>query len=430
MHEQLDLAAKLLTQARDVVEASVIEPPDEVPGNLSCACPIELSALFERMAQGIVSFRPGLAQLEKWSGEFDAFRVCREFVDPSDTSRKALCGFDVELIRWGDAKPATPQNFAEPLFPPSGRPPDSMSAAWQREVFHRICQRDASKHVVGAAWAVLHDLRRRGAEFRLQGRHVGELGLAHGIFFWDPLLEGPEPRGRASPSGSLRADALGLCSGSDKRLVMFPSFTSLGVAHTWLLLRVEIEHGVDAAKQDGAAEDERYWEEFCADLCPGSLGLLPPSPLLTRSWAAVGELRFVPRRSVWGADVVHSLAPRPSDAALIAVLSQTELPTSAEDVLGTLGLVGDREATIASAEVAASVEEDASGRMEVGRRLQRAILRLGLPCSLPEPADDGGAPLPPDDAALEATQKAAVAELMRRKLRAVGLAGVADRATL
>ena len=34
------------------------------------------------------------------------------------------------------------------------------------------------------------------------------------------------------------ADALAICSGEDRRLVVLPSFGSLGIMHHWMLLKV------------------------------------------------------------------------------------------------------------------------------------------------------------------------------------------------
>ena len=36
---------------------------------------------------------------------------------------------------------------------------------------------------------------------------------------------------------STRMDSLAICSGEDKRLVVVPSFASVGIKHTWLLLK-------------------------------------------------------------------------------------------------------------------------------------------------------------------------------------------------
>ena len=52
----------------------------------------------------------------------------------------------------------------------------------------------------------------------------------------------PSPSGhlyykKAEDKDSARMDSLAICSGEDKRLVVVPSFASVGIKHTWLLLK-------------------------------------------------------------------------------------------------------------------------------------------------------------------------------------------------
>lgn len=42
---------------------------------------------------------------------------------------------------------------------------------------------------------------------------------------------------KAEDKDSARMDSLAICSGEDKRLVVVPSFASVGIKHTWLLLK-------------------------------------------------------------------------------------------------------------------------------------------------------------------------------------------------
>merc|ERR1711963_537590 len=103
--------------------------------------------LFERMALGLTVFRPFFMLQERKPGEFDSLRVCRELIDADEKNSGGQRRFDVELVRMGNAALATPENFAEMVFPPMGRPPDVVAAKWQREIFYRIFQKDASKYV-------------------------------------------------------------------------------------------------------------------------------------------------------------------------------------------------------------------------------------------------------------------------------------------
>ncbi|CAE8659599.1 unnamed protein product, partial [Polarella glacialis] len=169
-------------------------------------------------------------------------------------SKSRQRGFDVELVRWGTAAPATPEDLAEAMFPPSGRPPDEAAATWQWELFHRIFQKDASRYVTGAAWLILRALMARGVKLQLQGRQVVDLGIAHGLFF-RRSAEGPEPAfDGVSALAASRADAFALCMGEDRRVIMVPSFTSLGVMHKWILLRLGEDSGDDSQGAEFAAD--------------------------------------------------------------------------------------------------------------------------------------------------------------------------------
>ncbi|CAK0797470.1 unnamed protein product [Prorocentrum cordatum] len=261
LSEQLALSRKLLLEAQAAVDTATVSAGEPAP---ALPAPLDLEELLGRMARGLEAFRPFWAQQERRPGEFDALRVCR---------RLAPRSFDVELVRMGDAAPATPEDFAGALFPPLGQPKDAAAAAWQRELFHRVFQKDASKYVAGAAWAVLRELLSRGAALQYRGRRVCDAGLAHGFYFASPAPEGPDaPEGGDggefdSVDASARADALVICAAADKRVVLQRSFMSLGVVHKWLLLAVEA--------QDAGAARPGPPEEVAADLCCGALGLLP-----------------------------------------------------------------------------------------------------------------------------------------------------------
>ncbi|CAE8739403.1 unnamed protein product, partial [Polarella glacialis] len=280
-----------------------------------------------------------VALQERRSGEFSNLRVCRELACAASGgatgSKSRQRGFDVELVRWGTAAPATPEDLAEAMFPPSGRPPDEAAATWQWELFHRIFQKDASRYVTGAAWLILRALMARGVKLQLQGRQVVDLGIAHGLFF-RRSAEGPEPAfDGVSALAASRADAFALCMGEDRRVIMVPSFTSLGVMHKWILLRLGEDSG-----------DDSQGAEFAADLCGGALGLLLDGPKaasssrgLTRVWPACSDSRFVVRSSRWGAAAAALAQPPPATArrgldqrraALEAMLAAAGLPFAPE----------------------------------------------------------------------------------------------------
>ncbi|CAE8601250.1 unnamed protein product, partial [Polarella glacialis] len=114
--EQLELTTRLLPEARAAVENAVLEPESCDP----CAqLPqvLELEPLLEQLAAGLVHFRPFFALQERRSGEFSNLRVCRELACAASGgatgSKSRQRGFDVELVRWGTAAPATPEDLAE-----------------------------------------------------------------------------------------------------------------------------------------------------------------------------------------------------------------------------------------------------------------------------------------------------------------------------
>lgn len=399
--EQLDLVSSLLPGARAAVDLAVVDDrlPEEPCGGATAAEGLEIEPLLEKMADGLCSFRPFFQLQERSPGEFDSLRACREL--PGAAGR-AFRGFDVELVRWGDAGPATQEDFAAPLFPPTGRPPDAAAATWQFQVFHRVFQKDASKYVAGAAWLLLSELLRgRRRPLLLSGRRVLELGLAHGHFFAAAAAEGPALPGAAAGG---EADGLAVCAGKDRRLVLVPSFTSLGVVHKWLLVAVE---GADGGPR----------EEFAVDLCSGALGLLEgPGRKMVRVWPAAGDQRFLVRCACWGPEALLVAQGSASAGAKSA-----DLQASAMKALATAAGLPAAAAPEAGAPPPAAGEPAGrraeAARAEAARRLRGAAGRLGLPLGQAEVEEEA-----PDDGALDAMARAAVEELARRRLRKAGLA--------
>ncbi|CAJ1461916.1 unnamed protein product [Effrenium voratum] len=367
--EQLDQVAALVPRVKGALEAATL-----VPAPLSTPPVCEVQELVEALSAKLVNFRPFFQQQERKVGEFESLRVCRQLGELPHNSR--WYSFDVELVRWGDSKAATPADFAAPLFPPTGEPSASPAAAWQREIFHRIFMKDASKHVAGALFLLL---REQLGRLRLQGRLVEDLGLAHGMFFAPLAPHGPAE----GQSEAARRNSLAICSGEDRRLIAVPSFTSLGCAHKWLLLKVGDEEG----------------EVYALDPCCGALGLLNECSGLSRLWPMRADERFVVRASAFGEAALGLLGHKTGEA--LKALTQ-----------------GDGLSTALKAMEAASNSRppELKGLAEAAARLQVAAQGLGLPATAAATEEE-----------LDAAHKAAVEELVRRKLRAYGFEKLADQ---
>lgn len=415
--EQLEAAYKLLPKARASLQAAVIEH-----GVMDSV--FEVKVLLERMAEGLVAFRPFFALRECEAGEFDSLRVFRDL-----TSRSAgMQGFDLELVRWGNVAPATPGNFAEAMFPPTGRPPNASSAAWQREVFFRIFQKDASPYVSSAVWMFLHKLVMQGATLSFEGRHVTDLGLAEGFFFSQATPEGPVALGAVDPAA--RVDSLAICTGRDKRPVVLPSFTSLGTTHRWLLMRFAVEEtDTEKDSNEGMFALPRNYE-VAVDLCVGALGLLEGDQELVSTRDASSDVRFVPCRVAWGDATAH-LAQPPASAgskgtqlmhsAIRTLLAHADLPLEAENVM----MLGDADMPNGAEQTNATLDRD--GLQEACRRLFRAISRLGLPVNGNRPSSDTIESSLSDKVMFETTHQEAVKLLCDRKLRECGLVKCAEQ---
>ncbi|CAJ1351113.1 unnamed protein product [Effrenium voratum] len=368
--EQLDQVAALVPRVKGALEVATL-----VPAPLSTPPVCEVQELVEALSAKLVNFRPFFQQQERKVGEFESLRVCRQLGELPHNSR--WYSFDVELVRWGDSKAATPADFAAPLFPPTGEPSASPAAAWQREIFHRIFMKDASKHVAGALFLLL---REQLGRLRLQGRLVEDLGLAHGMFFAPLAPHGPAAEGQMSEAA--RRNSLAICSGEDRRLIAVPSFTSLGCAHKWLLLKVGDEEG----------------EVYALDPCCGALGLLNECSGLSRLWPMRADERFVVRASAFGEAALGLLGHKTGEA--LKALTQ-----------------GDGLSTALKTMEAASNSRppELKGLAEAAARLQVAAQGLGLPATAAATEEE-----------LDAAHKAAVEELVRRKLRAYGFEKLAD----
>eukprot|EP00435_Cladocopium_sp_Y103_P023163 s427_g5.t1 len=270
---QVDAVAQLLPDVKRVIqEAKLVPPPEGQQMPLEVKL-VEVVDLLEKMCSGLEwSFRPFFKAQERREGEFRSLRVCRCF-EPG--------GLDVELVRWGDAQEATPENFAAALFGAGGKPRNASEAQWQRELFHRIFLTDASRYVAGAAWLLLRAGMAGPLRLQHEGRDVVELGLARGMFFAPAQAEGPvEVNGRTADKASASNDALAICSGADRRLVVVPSFGSVGIMHHWLLLKVS------------------GGETLAIDLCAGALG--PCGPKRLRVWQHESDPRYVLRSAHLG----------------------------------------------------------------------------------------------------------------------------------
>ncbi|CAL1160109.1 unnamed protein product [Cladocopium goreaui] len=297
---QVDAMAQLLPEVKRVIQEAKLVPPPEGAQQMPLEVKVvEVVDLLEKLGVGVLghhglqfhegkmcsglessSFRPFFKAQERRDDEFRSLRVCRSF--GSATS------FDVELVRWGDAQEATPENFAAALFGASGKPRNAAEAQWQRELFYRIFLTDASRYVAGAAWLLLRAGMAGPLRLQHEGRDVLELGLARGMFFAPPQAEGPAENGAAEAAS---ADALAICSGEDRRLVVLPSFGSLGIMHHWLLLKVS------------------GGETLAIDLCPGAVA---PSRVRLRVWQHESDSRYILRSAHF------------SDAADTAVVSGSE----------------------------------------------------------------------------------------------------------
>eukprot|EP00928_Gymnodinium_smaydae_P073334 TRINITY_DN56551_c0_g1_i1.p1 TRINITY_DN56551_c0_g1~~TRINITY_DN56551_c0_g1_i1.p1 ORF type:complete len:736 (+),score=199.69 TRINITY_DN56551_c0_g1_i1:84-2291(+) len=458
LRKHLDEVESLLPRAREAVDRAVVDDeneatiakPSKPPGEI-----MDLEALLECMAANLGDFRPYFALQARSDGEFDNLRICRDLGQLG--AGGAVRTFDLELVRWGTAGRATAADFAEPLFPPTGRAPDRAAAEWQEEAFHRVFQKDASKYVAGSAWALLRILLERGVDLRLRGSKVVDVGLAHGLFFEGPVGIGPETPGKndGAIAQRTRVDSLAICMGSDRRVVVVPSFASLGIVHKWLLLRIEGQEASNSADVAEVATDETV--EVAYDLCAGALGLLSPPAsssgkrTLARFWNAnEGDDRFLARRVRWGATAAQLAGPPSAAGWRGAHLQRAALEAlivgaaSASSAAARELAVADAAALIAGSQPAAVADSssaaDAGFRetetlREATRRLRRNIDALGLrwagaagefgtdgTCS--ETAAGQGKW---DEVALEAAQRAAVEELLRRKLCAAGLAPLAAR---
>lgn len=426
--EQLQLTENFLAAARAAVQQAAVGAPG--PEAMLTATVIDVDALFAQAAPKLATLRPGLVLRERSPGELGHLRVSRELSAQVSGTPKAR-GFDLELVRWSrDAGPPTEDSFAELLFPPSGKPPDKQAAAWQREAFHRVFQQGASKLCAPAAWILLRELLALGAELRFGGQQVLAVGLAHGFFFASPAAAGPEeaPAGRL-PKGSgrcsarpgSREDALAIVGGEDRRLVMLHSFTSLGIGHKWLLLRLA-PAGADADDPLG---------ELAVDLCSSALGLFGEPRLsdvvaspLVHTWSPAQDPRYIPRRTRWG-DLAAPLAAPTHGLELLHGALEI-LAASCPADIAMAQLVGAAERCVIAARGEGRLdgdgEADASGRLMAGQRLASAVKRLGLQqvvgtdllqplCSAEAQADE----------TLEAVRKVAAEELAKRKLGEAGL---------
>jgi len=205
---------------------------------------------------------------------------------------------------------------------------------------------------------------------------------------------------------------------------MVPSFASLGLAHKWLMLKVENE-------VDGEVPCE-----VAADLCGGALGLLSlaaPDATLVRTWDASNDDRFVRRCVCWG-EASLSLAQCPEAlgeqgvrlqraafAAMLKGLPQVSLSAeSASEHLTVLckAAAGSKESRTWDPTV------DNKGRREALHRLRRAAACLRLPLGgvMDSLALAAWEVEPPSDEMLEAAQRTAVEALMQRRLQVAGLA--------
>ena len=340
-----------------------------------------------------MGFRPFFELQERRPGEFQNLRVCRQLGTETKESRgksgksgKWPRSFDVELIRWGEAATATPQDFAEALFPPSGKPPSKAAAAWQLEVFHRIFQKDASNYVAGAVWLILREALQRRVRLLVQDQAVVEVGLAQGMFFQPPPPHGPTADTVEDRAVAGQADALAICTGEDRRLFLVPSFTTLGVPHRWLLLRVAGSEQEQAEQPEHPKQPERV---VAVDLCCGALGLLgdgtPAIVSPIRVWEHGSDQRYVVRRSAWGEDALNLAQPPMGGASQMRVALRSMLAASGLNWDSKLG--DELVESVSQQPSTPQMHEDTS---ETARRLHDAVKLLGISVSFP--------PSFPDDA--------------------------------
>ncbi|CAE7923643.1 EMB2745, partial [Symbiodinium necroappetens] len=391
---QLDSLSELLPQARTAIAAAITIP---APETLE---PKECCELFERMAEGLWSFRPFFALQERQPGEFRNLRVCRQLGTNPKSKNAWPRSFDVELIRWGEAKAATPGDFAEALFPPSGKPPNKAAARWQSEVFFRVFQKDAGNYVAGAVWLLLREALQRGIQLQVKGRAILEVGLCQGMFFEAPEKHGPA----AEREDQAPQDSLAICSGADRRLILVPTFTTVGVPHKWLLLK---------------SEDQ----VMAADLCSGALGLLDSGSGLSpvRIWDSQSDPRYVVRCSAWGEDA--RLLARPPKVGGSSGATQMRLAVGsllAASGLGWDARLGDElaESLMQEPSTMQLYEDDT---LETARRLHNAITLLGLSASLPSSFLEAAS-----DEDIAAVHAEAVGQMAQRKLRSLGFEKLAE----
>eukprot|EP00439_Symbiodinium_sp_Y106_P059941 s1778_g8.t2 len=395
---QLEGLSELLPKAQAAIAAAITIPAPETLEPKDCC------ELFERMAEGLLSFRPFFALQERKPGEFQNLRVCRQLGTNPKSKKAWPRSFDVELIRWGEAKAATPEDFAEALFPPSGKPPNKAAARWQLEVFFRVFQKDAGNYVAGAVWLLLREALQRGIQLQVKGRPIIEVGLAQGMFFEAPEAHGPA----AEREDRAPQDSLAICSGEDRRLILVPTFTTVGVPHKWLLLRLSEE------------------EVMAADLSSGALGLLESSGELSpvRVWDAHSDPRYVVRCSAWGEDA-RLLARPPKVGGFAGGAAQMRLAVGsllAASGLGWDARLGDELAESLTKEPATmQLHEDDT--LETARRLHNAITLLGLSAHLPSSFLEAAS-----DEDIAAVHAEAVGEMAQRKLRFLGFEKLAQAA--
>lgn len=375
---QVDALGGMLAELRSTISAATVVPPR--PRDV-----LSIECLLEAAAGGLRNFRPGIALCEQSAGELDSLRIVRSL--QKDTGRWAKRPFHLELCRWGDAPRATPDDFAEALFPPTGKPPDDEAAIWQRQAFHRIFQGDSSVFVNAAFCGLLLAFLDRGVEFQYAGQQVLDVGLSDGWFFEEPAPHGPEPpaqAGHSTQSGLGRsADSFAMFKGRDGGLVTVKSFGSLGIRHTWILLRLAREHEEEHEQPMAGADDQP--PQVAVDLCSAGLGLFPkgatlehPSHLV-RSWSPMDDSRFICVQAFWGSCAWERLACGQSQhgkpflhrEALQAVLAATNLDS--------FGIELPAPASAIPADNADELEDQLK---EVRTRLYTAMQHLGLLASV------------------------------------------------
>eukprot|EP00434_Breviolum_minutum_P039728 symbB.v1.2.035291.t1/scaffold4714.1/size36000/1 len=386
--QQLEDLAVLLPEVKRIIQEAKIVPPPEAP----LVAPVEVTEILQKldvtstcgcklkMCQELDGFRPFFRLQERREGEFRSLRVCRCLGD--------AWSFDVELLRWGEAEEATVETFASALFGPSGKAKDEGQQVWQRDIFSRIFLKDASGFVSGrsgAAWLLLRAMKAGGVCLQHEGNEVEESGLADGMFFAPLTIEGPEEaNGKAADKDSARMDSLAICSGEDKRLVVVPSFASVGIKHTWLLLKMMNSTGTTSV-----------------DLCAAALGL----PHALRIWHHE-DSRYISRRSRCGVTALELAAAKARSSkqqmrhalALLTAGSGLSISKGQQDALLTSLEEPLKQSTASDLEV---LHEDEGCIIA----LQRAMEHLGMKIS---------------DKDLDTSHEAAVMEMTLRKLQRYG----------